>query len=66
MAKTANLKNRNYAKTFIEAKQIFKAKTGIEYVVGHQQTTRLYRFFKRNQTPTRKFFVGTEMEYIHR
>lgn len=62
------MKSRMYAKTLVEAKKIYKAKTGVDYDINNKgySGVRIYTLKKSNQTPTRKFFIGTYMEYINR
>lgn len=62
------MKDRKYAKDLTEAKKIFKAKTGADFkqLEAHHSGIRIYRFKKANKTPTRKFFIGSHIEYINR
>lgn len=62
------LKDRVYAKTLEEARQIFKAKVGVSYsmLFPHPSGVRIYTLKKPYKTKTRKYYIGTYMDYINR
>ncbi len=70
MATTAQLKNRYYAKTLSEARDIFKAKTGVDYAERDKRYSGGISIYalktKKGKTATRKYYVGSYMEYINR
>lgn len=57
---------KKYAKTLKEAKAIFKTKTGQEYAIPNHNNIRIFTLSKKNQTPTRKYYIGSNIEFINR
>jgi hypothetical protein len=56
---------KKYAKNLIEAKKIFKEKTGSTYTIGSKiKGIEIYKL--KNPTNTRKYFVGTYMEWLNK
>lgn len=59
-------KSRKYTKTLSEAKKLFKLKTGTEYGKGidHYSGIRIHKL-QIMKTKTRKYFVGTHLEWLN-
>lgn len=56
---------KNYAKNLVEAKKIFKEKTGSSYTIGSKvKGIEIYKLKK--PTATRKYFVGTYMDWLNK
>jgi len=59
-------KNRKYTTTLAEAKKLYKLKTGCDYVKPyHHHSGVLIYALKIMQTKTRRYFVGTYIEWLN-
>ena len=55
---------KHFTKTLTEAKKLFKQRTGIVYSLGGERPkgVTIFHIYKKLQTKTRKYFVGTHAE----
>lgn len=59
-------KNRKYTQTMTMAKKLYKLKTGLEYKISQINTSGIsIHKLKIMKTKTRRFFVGTYMEWLN-
>lgn len=52
---------KNYTQTLLQAKKLIKERTGKRYT----KINGLRIFKLKTQTPTRKYFVGSEFEWLN-
>ena len=58
-------KNRKFTTTLRDAKKLYKLKTGVEFGEGNEDLyTRIFRL-KIMRTKTRRYFVGSYMEWLN-
>lgn len=60
--------HKKYAKTLGEAKAVFKKQTGVDYdrLNPHYSQIRIFTLKKPFKTATRKYYIGTYIDYINR
>jgi hypothetical protein len=57
---------KKYAKDMVEAKKIYKERTGIVWKDAGYKPSGVTIYKLKNQTPTRKYFVGNHMEWLNK
>ena len=59
-------KKRMFTATKSDALKLFKIKTGKPYIVPNYSEIRIFHYKLSKQTKTRKYMVGTYLEYLNR
>lgn len=59
-----NITERKFANNLREAKRVFLARTGYPYG-RHRKLTGIDIWKLKNPTKTRRYFIGTELEFLN-
>lgn len=57
---------KKYAKDMAEAKKVYKERTGVVWKESGYKPAGVTIYKLKNPTPTRKYFVGTHIEWLNK